>query len=90
MKGRSLILLILKDAGCHFAHFDRVPFAFAHRFHISDHFSLDALRDLAIRIGPKQNRWYVEKEIPPNGWGTPFTADRLKRVLRTLAIIARW
>src|SRR5271155_3988634 len=60
--------------------FDRMPFAFAHRLHISDHFSFDALRDLAIRMRPKQNRWYVEEgdTEAKNGWGTPFTGRPLE------------
>lgn len=66
--------------------FDRMPFAFAHRLHTSDQFSLDALRDLAIRIGPKHNRWYVEEgdTQAKNGWGTPFTAQPLQESIANI------
>ena len=72
--------------------FDRMPFAFAHRFHISDHFSLDALRDLAVRMAQSKIAGTSKKEIPrPRMAGALLLpADRLKRVLRTLAIIAPW
>jgi hypothetical protein len=54
--------------------------------HTSDHFSLDALRDLAIRIGPKQNRWYVEEgdTQAKNGWGTPFTGRPLEESIANI------
>ena len=80
---------LVDTEGCRLSfrrNFDRMPFAFAHRLHTSDHFSLDALRDLAIRIGPKQNRWYVEEgdTQAKNGWGTPFTGRPLEESIANI------
>ncbi len=50
--------------------FDRSAFAFAHRFQSLDHFSYDALVQLARRVSGKPNRWYVEEgeTLPEAGW----------------------